>query len=183
MTPPIYIVSGLPGAGKTTVARALALRYPGALHIEGDAMREMVVSGQAIPLDGWSSEHTLQFNLSWRTEASMAARYADAGFVVVIDDFLREEDLRAHFYGEIGDRRLRRVLLKPTVSKVLARNRMRTNKTFDPKKLEPIIRRLAKAATTDVPGWIVVDNSDLTAEATVDRIIELSDRLERRATT
>jgi hypothetical protein len=102
--------------------------------------------------------------------------------VVVIDDFLREEDLRGHFYREIGDRRLHCVLLHPGLATALERNRARNNKTFDTKKLEPIIHRLAKVVTAEVDGWIVVDNSGLTVEETVNRIIELSDRVGSPAT-
>lgn len=39
------IVSGIPGAGKTTIARALAERVPMAAHLEQDAIYNLVVAG------------------------------------------------------------------------------------------------------------------------------------------
>ena len=95
--------------------------------------------------------------------------YLKKGFV----DIIREEDLRAHFYRELVDRRVHRVLLRPTVETALARNRSRTNKTFDTERLAPIIRRLARSLTTDLDGWIVIDNSRLTIEETVDQIVKV----------
>jgi len=168
---PIYLISGVPGAGKTTVARALCARFPQAVHVPGDDLRDLVVSGFASALDPWTDEHSRQFSLSWRAGASIARRYADAGFTAVIDDVVRGEDLRRDFYPELRDRPLRKVLLKPTLEMALARSRQRTTKTFDPQRLEAVIARLYETLANDAPGWLVVDTSQLTIEQTVDAIV------------
>jgi predicted kinase len=171
MVGPIYVVSGVPGAGKSTVSWALCSRYARALLVSGDDLRDMVVSGFASALEPWTDEHSRQFSLSWRTAASIAAKYADAGFAVVIDDVVREDDLRRDFVPELGKRPLRRVLLKPSLDVAITRNRGRTNKTFDLERLVPIITRLYESLAEHTEGWVVVDTTALTTEQTADVIL------------
>ena len=169
---PIWLVSGVPGAGKSSVAIALCQRYPKALHLPVDDLRELVCSGRASPLD-WSDETTLQFALARRSAAGMAADYADAGFAAVIDDVVREDDM-AHFLPQLGGRPLRKVLLLPSLAAVQERNRERTNKAFDTAVLGPVAARLYPtlvAGCQPEDGWIVIDSTDLTLEATVDRML------------
>jgi predicted kinase len=174
---PIWLVSGVPGAGKTSVALELCRRYPKAVHLPVDDLRELVRSGQASPLD-WSDETTLQFELARRNAARMAADYADAGFAAVIEDVVREADMD-QFTLHLGDRRLRKVLLLPSLAEVKERNRARTNKAFDTSVLEPIAERLYPTLITGcrpADGWFVVDSTKLTLEATVDRILATAEK-------
>ena len=45
--PEIWLITGIPGAGKSTVARLLAESFERAAYIEGDVLRGFVVSGGA----------------------------------------------------------------------------------------------------------------------------------------
>lgn len=167
----IFVVSGVPGAGKSAAARALAARFARAIVVSGDDIRLMVVRGAVSGLDVWTPEHSAQFSLSWRCEAHLAVRYADAGFTVVIDDVLAEDDLRRCVYPVLGTRRVHRVLLRPPLEVAIARDRARTNKEFDPERLVPVITRLHATLTVDAGSWLVLDNGRLDPEQTADAIL------------
>jgi hypothetical protein len=42
MKPPLVVFCGVPGSGKTTIARIVCGRIPGAVHIQTDAIRRMI---------------------------------------------------------------------------------------------------------------------------------------------
>src|SRR5689334_19358778 len=84
----IRMVTGVPGAGKTTVSEALAAQHPRAIHVPMDAFGDWSDAGHAA--DPWAhdAEHR---NLSQRCAVLVATEYAAAGYVVVVDDTLEDE--------------------------------------------------------------------------------------------
>ncbi|TMG44935.1 MAG: ATP-binding protein, partial [Chloroflexi bacterium] len=83
--PAIWLISGAPGAGKSTVSDALCRRFRLAVHIPVDDIRDWVRSGFASPVE-WTNETGRQFALARRGAARIATDYADAGFDVMVDD-------------------------------------------------------------------------------------------------
>ena len=169
MSGPIWLISGTPGAGKTSVARTLARRYPKAIAIEVDALRESVVSGYANPLDQWTPETHLQFALAYQTAGTMARLYVEAGFAVVIDGVTSEPDVPAYGFPFPP----RKVLLRPSLAVALERNARRDTKPFDTSVLDSVTHRLfddlAESCRPD-DGWLVLDSSAENVDETVTRI-------------
>ena len=173
MTPgPIYLLSGPPGAGKSSVATALMQRYARGVHIPMDDLREWVVSGISHPSEGWSDETDRQFRLSRAIGASAARTYSEAGFAVAVADVLFPENVADHF----AELNAVKVLLLPTRESTQMRNALRTNKNFDTRDLAPLIDHVYDGILKqDWTGWHRLDTTHWTLDVTVDRILELAE--------
>ena len=56
----IIFITGMAGAGKSTVGRRVAGHFPKSLFIQVDELREKMVKGYAIPEDGVFTEEVMQ---------------------------------------------------------------------------------------------------------------------------
>ena len=169
--PAIWLISGAPGAGKSTVSDALCRRFRLAVHIPVDDIRDWVRSGFASPVE-WTNETGRQFALARRGAARIATDYADAGFDVMVDDVIRESDLN-QYTDYLGKTELRKVLLNPSLEAVLARNAAPGRKPFDSSVLEAAclgLHPLLLAENTASRGWIVIDSTTLDIDQTVNAI-------------
>ena len=79
---PVLILSGPPGAGKTTTAGIVAARAPRTVHLESDAFFHFVRSGYVEP---WRREAHAQNEVVMAAVADAARRYADAGYLTIVE--------------------------------------------------------------------------------------------------
>ncbi|UKD58094.1 AAA family ATPase [Amycolatopsis sp. FU40] len=167
---PIFLVTGVQAAGKSTVAQALAERLPESVHVRGDAFRRMVVNGRVEmgPADP-PAEAVRQLRLRHALAAQVADGYADAGFAVVLQDIVLGEHL-TEMVGALRTRPCYVVVLAPSAKVVAQREAARGKVAYQPGDtgiagLDAYLRE----QTPHIGLWL--DTSELTAEETVDRIL------------
>ena len=176
---PIFLIVGGPGAGKSTTSRALAATFERGVHIPVDDLRDMVVSGLALPDADWGAELVRQIRLAREAAIRMALAYADEGFAVVLDDFwdplgLEEYEALLARPGTHG------IVLYPTPEEARRRNAARSpgeaGAYIDEAIpiaygiLAPVIGRLPDE------GWLVLDTTSLDVASAVAAIRKHAER-------
>lgn len=118
------IVTGAPGAGKSTVSRAVAAALSRSALLEAHVVSGMVVSGHVWPLGEPAEEATRQVRLCHENLCALATNLASAGFTPVIDVVVPDLANLEGFRSALGDR-LRLVVLDPGTDVCVSRNATR----------------------------------------------------------
>ena len=163
-SPCVVIVSGVPGAGKTSVARMLAQHLVRAAHIEADALQRMIVAGGVWPDAEMSEEPTRQLRLRGRNMALLADSFFNSGFVAVIDDIVIGSRID-EYLGHLTASPVYLALLQPSLAVLEKRNRLRNKGDAFHQAVE-----LYEVANEIADVGLVMDTSEQDVEATVREI-------------
>ena len=162
-----FLITGIPGAGKTTVARRLAQRLPRAAHIEADRLQEWIVSGGLWPDQEPAQEAMRQLRQRAGHAARLANSYHAAGFLPVIDDVVVGRERLDLYRRQVSARPLGVVVLAPPLATVLERDRGRGYKRVGARWAHLDAEQRATLAGEGL--WL--DTGDMTPEQAVDEIL------------
>ena len=118
------VVTGAPGAGKSTVSRAVAAALSRSALVEAYIVSGMVVSGHVWALGEPADEAARQIRLCHENLCALATNLANAGFTPVIDVVVPDLANLDGFRSALGDR-LRLVVLDPGTDVCVSRNATR----------------------------------------------------------
>ena len=167
----ILILTGPPGAGKTSVATALADRYDRVAHIPVDGLRHFITpTGYRAPgKPGFERQQALAI----RNACDLARNFMAERFAVIIDDIVpghEQFDLYLEGLKDAGVP-VHYVRLLPSLEVCRERNRARRADRVPEERLDLLYGQFEAAGA--MPGS-VIDSSGMTIEATADRLQALT---------
>lgn len=166
--PAVFVLTGIQAAGKSTVAQALAERFPRSVHVHGDVYRRWIVGGAEQLTPDATDEAHRQLDLRHRLTAQACDSYWSDGFTVFAQDVI----LGAHLplmTTRIAARPLYVVVLDPSPAAVAAREQGRGKVAYETWAIEQLAEGLHEQ-TPRIGLWL--DTSELTVDETVRAILE-----------
>jgi predicted kinase len=165
----VIIVTGPPGAGKSSVAAALCERFDRMVHIDVDTLRHMVRAGYRQP---WANDQQAeeQRHLAVQNASAIARECVATRYAVVIDDVVPPD--AAARYGELLaniDANVHLVTLLPSLDVTAARDAARSGSISD--RVRVLHREFTGWTGSGLQPGVVLDTSaDADAAATADRV-------------
>ena len=156
----LIILTGPPGAGKSTIAHLLALTYEKSATFSIDTIREFIVGGNFAPWDP-SPESRKQHKLSEEIAGMVIKKYIDNNYVVILDGIYNGRDVlkyKKKFKDVYG------FVLLPSLKINRARDRGREKHKQVPKRVKVLHDHYS---TSVLKQFEVIDSTEQTPKQTV----------------
>jgi predicted kinase len=159
----LLLVGGPAGAGKSTVAAAWCHTRRGAVRIDLDEVRDLIVAGRADP-QVLTPLQTEQYEISVRACVALARVFLAAGYDVALETVFEPDDFSQRWRPLLADLAWHLVVLRPSLPVALARSRARTKRVLEEHTI---------AQHDRTGGWsadLQIDTTDLSVERTLEII-------------
>lgn len=166
-----WILTGIPGAGKTTTSAALAARFRRGAHVPGDVIQHLVVGGSAPPDPFGNEESDRQIDLCLRNQCLLARSFRSEGFAVVLDYVIGSAQRLQDYLDLLPDEPVGLVVLTPSIDVARARDRERPDE-----HVLSAWSHLHEQMSEELAGlglWL--DTSEMSVAATVNAILSRQD--------
>jgi cytidylate kinase len=153
----LLVVTGPPGAGKSTVAQRLADVFDPSVLVSGDAFFAFLARGAIPP---WLPESDAQNQVTIEAAAAAAGRFARGGFTVVYDGIIGPWFVPT-FARACGLETLDYVILMPSVGSCVERVQTRLDHGFSDEDATRKMHREFSAASIDTRHLLVDPPDDI----------------------
>jgi len=161
----LLLITGPPGAGKSTVARRVAAQFEPSVLVEGDAFFAFLDQGAVAP---WLREADGQNQVVTRAAAAATGRFASGGYATIYDGVVGPWFLPT-FLEAAGVDGLHYAVLLPTVERCVERVAARVGHGFTD---EPATRKMHhEFATAGVGDRHLVSDWGDDVDAVVDGVL------------
>ena len=162
-----YLLSGMPGAGKSTVARLLALHFDRSAHLDIDMVYHHFTVAGLVPPAEPASEAGGQALLAAVNAADMARNYVAAGFVCVLEGAITRRSHILACQQAVAPHPLHLVVLAPAAEVSEERDARRSGK-----HVAAHFRHLRPALDSELAGFgLWIDNSNQSPLGTAQMIL------------